>query len=127
MKQLCILVLLCFSGLSQAEVFKCTEPSGKIIYQASPCTGNEKSKELDIKADPKTDAEAKQKFDALQAERAVQIRLKNQANQDAARQTQQYQNQNLDEELRNAAAQHQQAIEQEKEAERIRLYNRLLF
>jgi hypothetical protein len=124
MKLVCFLVLITTSCITQADVFKCADKSGKTLYQDSPCTGNEKGRELDIKTDPKLDAEAKSKYDALQAERAVKDRLKIQTNENAARQAEQIQNQDSD---AAAAAQHQQAIDKEKQDERVRLYNRLLF
>jgi len=83
MKILSILLLICTSGIVQAQVFKCTDKLGKINYQAVPCQTLENGKQLQIKGNPGKEAEGKVKMQALQAEydgkKAKQAQLENQA------------------------------------------------
>jgi len=60
------MVLLCHTAA--AEVFKCTDQSGKTVYQSKPCQTVAKEQQLDIKADPVKEAEGKAKLQALRSE-----------------------------------------------------------
>jgi hypothetical protein len=60
------MVLVCHTAA--AEVFKCTNQSGKTVYQPKPCQTEGKERLLDIKADPVKEAAGKAKLEALRSE-----------------------------------------------------------
>lgn len=68
MRKLFFLFLTLLSASANAEVFKCTVKYGKTIYQNSPCQGNAKEQQLDIKSDPAKEAAAKAKLEAIRNE-----------------------------------------------------------
>lgn len=68
MRKSLFIFLALVSASANAEVFKCTEKFGKTIYQKTPCKGNAKEQQLDIKSDPAKEAEAKAKLEAIRNE-----------------------------------------------------------
>ena len=69
MKIFSILCLLCMSLLAEAEVFKCTDRSGKTLYQAEPCQRSAQEKQLQInKSTPLQEEAAKARLQELELE-----------------------------------------------------------
>lgn len=63
-----LLTILLGTAPASAEVYKCTGKFGKATYQASPCETSTTEEQLDIKPDPKKEAEAKTKLEAVRSE-----------------------------------------------------------
>ena len=123
MKTMLILLIACASATAQAEVFKCTGPSGRTVYQSDPCESAAKARQLDIKADPAKEAEAKAKFEALETEFDAKKAARLQAEkEEAAQRNQAEQTEAL---KRSAAAQQQRAIAEQRQAEALERQNQL--
>lgn len=116
-----ILLLTCASTMAQAEVFKCTDQSGKTVYQSKPCQKAAKEQQLDIKSDPVQEAEAKAKLEALRSEQDAKKALQLQADKEAAEQKNQ--TEQLEALKRSAAAQQEQAAAQQRQAEALEKQN----
>jgi hypothetical protein len=62
-------LLLALSDCLAAEVFKCTDKIGKTLYQSKPCANAAQGKQLQINGPTAAEeAQAKAKFQALEAE-----------------------------------------------------------
>ena len=123
MKYLVMIPLVCASFTLQAAVYKCSDASGKTVYQASPCQSNEKSRELAIKTDPKVEMAAKIKFEALQMQLAADKAQKQQAAEEESRQK--YRTEQLEALKRNTAAQQQRAIAEQRAANTLERQNQM--
>jgi len=123
MKYLVIIPLVCASFTLHAAVFKCSDASGKTVYQASPCQATEKGRELAIKTDPKVEMEAKTKLAVLQMQLAAE---KAEQQQEAAEESRQkYRTEQLDALKRNAFAQQHRAIAEQRTADALENRNQL--
>ena len=123
MKYLPLLLLIFASAAVQAEVFKCTNASGKTIYQSDPCQGGEKGRQMDIKTDPKVEAEAKARLEALESEHEAEKAARLQTDKEAAEQRNR--TEEIDALNRNAAAQQQRAAAEQRQAEALERQNQL--
>jgi hypothetical protein len=123
MKYLVMIPLACASYTLQAAVYKCSDASGKTVYQASPCQATEKGRELPIKTDPKVEADAKFKLEALQMQLTADKAQKQQAAEEESRQR--YRTEQLEALQRNAIAQQQRAIAEQREADALEKRNQL--
>lgn len=124
MKYLPILLLIFASAAVRAEVFKCTNASGKTVYQSDPCQGGEKGRQMDIKTDPKVEAEAKARLEALELEHEAEKAARSQADKEAAEQRNRAAE--IDALNRNAAAQQQRAAAEQRQAEALERQNQLI-
>lgn len=43
-----VIVSLVLSGAAQAQVYKCTLPSGKVVFSGDPCQGSQKTEVLNV-------------------------------------------------------------------------------
>jgi hypothetical protein len=104
-------ILLLMIGFPvHAEVFKCKQASGKIIYQPSPCTsGTSVQKVVSVKEmTPEQREEAKIKLKTWQDQQAVEEAAKLQAEKE--RQEELRKQESLELQRRSVAAQEQEAI-----------------
>lgn len=113
MKALAGLGLLLMVTTASAEVFKCVDAKGRILYQATACAVTAQQKKLEIVVDPEMEAQALKQYQALQAEYDLNKAEKQQAEQKAAEQR--LQNQQLQQLKQNALIQQQQVINQQKQ------------
>ncbi|WP_150048176.1 MULTISPECIES: DUF4124 domain-containing protein [Methylomonas] len=118
---LLLLILLSPAAYSDA-VYKCTDQSGRIVYQPSPCSGADKQRLLTIPSDPQANVEAKAKLDAVQQE--YDARKREQQSLEQQQSQRQREAAALEIARQNAIAQQQQAIAQQRQAEALERQNR---
>ena len=68
MRRLVLIVLCLTSTCATADVFRCSDSSGKTVYQSTPCLPSAKAKQLSIETDPSKQAEAEAKLKRVQDE-----------------------------------------------------------
>jgi Domain of unknown function (DUF4124) len=110
-----ISVLLMVSSLSaNAEVFKCKNNKGKVIYQSGPCTSEAATQDVvKVKAfDPQKDEEAKAKLNAWQQDLAAKDAAKMEA--EKQQQAELEMQESLELQRRSVIAQEQQAYAEQQ-------------
>ena len=125
MRKLIFLLLAITSASAHAEVYKCTEKHGKIVYQNNPCNAAAKEQQLDLKPeDPAKEAEARAKLEAIRNE--YDARKAAELNNEKELTTQRKEAAALEFAHRNAAAQQEQAEAQQRQAEALETQNQRL-
>jgi len=85
MRRLAWLVLMSMTTIVNAEVYKCTDKSGKVLYQSQSCGSNSKQSQLDIASDPDTEAKAQAQLQSIretyELEKANQRQAEKEANE----------------------------------------------
>lgn len=121
MRKPLFILLALLSASANAEVFKCTEKYGKTIYQKTPCKGNAKEQQLDIKSDPAKEAEAKAKLEAIRSE--YEARKAAKVENEKALSTRRNDALSLEIARRSALAQQEQAQAQHRQADALERQN----
>lgn len=124
MNFLFILILACVSLTARAEVFKCTDAAGKTIYQFHQCEGAKTARQLDIKSDPKVEAEGKAKLEAIQNQLREEKSQQMEADKEAVQRSQNAAA--LNALNREALAREQLANEQKRTADELEKQNQIL-
>lgn len=107
-------LLLLFSQVSAAEVFKCVGKYGAVSYQTSPCASAIKQQEMNIVSDPAKEAAAKARLEEVRSEDESRKAAKREAAKEAFERN--VKAATADAALRNAAAQQEQADAQRGQA-----------